>query len=122
MITERDLQGAIAECEGKRNPDANTCLKLAAFYTIKQHMFPETEPKAQYAVTEAQTHVRDVMQSHSYAASPDKIGHIGDSEFAKVVENMYVDDVMDVMDELMITIQAIYPRLYNGVMRKLLDK
>ncbi len=41
MITEHDLQEAIAECQGKRNPDANTCIKLAAFYTIKEHLFPK---------------------------------------------------------------------------------
>ena len=35
MITEMDLQEAIAECQGKRNPNADTCIKLAAFYIIK---------------------------------------------------------------------------------------
>ena len=43
MITKHDLQEAIAECEGQRNPTANTCIKLAAFYTIKQHLFPDEE-------------------------------------------------------------------------------
>ena len=41
MITEKDLQEAIAECQGTRNPNANTCMMLAAFYTIKDHLFPE---------------------------------------------------------------------------------
>ena len=40
MITEQDLQAAIAECEGVRNPTSNTCLKLAAYYTIKDKMYP----------------------------------------------------------------------------------
>ena len=43
MITEKDLQEAIAECEGQRNPNANTCVKLAAFYIIKDHLFPQQE-------------------------------------------------------------------------------
>ena len=43
MITENDLQEAIAECEGVRNPTANTCLKLAAFYTIKDKLYPEPQ-------------------------------------------------------------------------------
>ena len=42
MITEHDLKEAIAECEGQRSPTANTCLKLAAYYTIKDKMFPQT--------------------------------------------------------------------------------
>lgn len=39
MITLQDLNAAIAECQGERNPNANTCIKLAAFYTIRQEMF-----------------------------------------------------------------------------------
>ena len=47
MITERDLQEAIAECNGERNPNANTCIKLAAFLTIQKEMFgkPEEKPR-----------------------------------------------------------------------------
>ena len=41
MITEKDLQEAIAECQGQRNPNANTCIKLAAFYTIRRELFGE---------------------------------------------------------------------------------
>ena len=38
MITEKDLLEAIAECQGERNPNANTCIKLAAYYTILDHL------------------------------------------------------------------------------------
>ena len=41
MITEQDLQEAIAECQGERHPNANTCMKLAAFYTIKNELYPD---------------------------------------------------------------------------------
>ena len=60
MITEHDLQAAIAECQGKRNPDASTCIKLAAFYTIRNHLFPET-PEKQGPVTQ---------ERYSYAPAP----------------------------------------------------
>ena len=43
MITEKELQEAINECLTSKNPNANTCLKLAAFYTIKDHMTVRTE-------------------------------------------------------------------------------
>lgn len=36
MIKLEDLEEAIAECQGQRNPNADTCIKLAAFYTIKR--------------------------------------------------------------------------------------
>ena len=41
MITEQDLRQAIAECQGERNPDARTCIKLAAYLTIKEHLYPQ---------------------------------------------------------------------------------
>ena len=41
MITEKDLQDAIAECQGERKPNANTCIKLAAYFTIYDHLFPK---------------------------------------------------------------------------------
>jgi hypothetical protein len=39
VIRIEDLDTAIAECQGRRNPDAKTCIMLAAFYTIKREMF-----------------------------------------------------------------------------------
>ena len=37
MITRRDLLEAIDKCQGQKNPNANTCIKLAAYYTILDH-------------------------------------------------------------------------------------
>ena len=34
MITVDELKAAIAEMQGERNPNAQTCIKLAAYYTI----------------------------------------------------------------------------------------
>ena len=38
MIREEDLLEAIAECQGERNPNAQTCRNLAAYYTILDHV------------------------------------------------------------------------------------
>lgn len=103
MITKKDLDAAIAECQGKRNPDANTCIKLAAFYTIKREMFGE-EPA-----------------SYSYAPAPNQntIEIKSDSEFARAVNGMNVSEFLPIIDELMSTLQIIQPRLYGAVMMKL---
>jgi len=109
MITEKDLREAIAECNGKRNPDANTCIKLAAFYTILEHLYPqevETLP----------------APSYSYAAMPeieDKISYTSDSEFGMIVNGRPTDEIMAVMDDLVTSLSVIDPRLYAAVMRKL---
>lgn len=107
MITETDLKAAIAECQGKRNPDANTCIKLAAFYTIQREMFGE-EKQA------------EPTQSYSYASAPESlIDYDGESEFAKSIDGRKQDEVLPILEELMQTLQVIQPRLYNAVMNKL---
>lgn len=102
MITEQKLLEAIAECQGQRNPNASTCIKLASYYTILDHM--ETEP-----ITKPQ------IQSYSFATAP----YSSDTEFGRRIANMDINDVLAVMDELMTTLSIINPRLYNGVMTKL---
>ena len=113
MITEQDLQAAIAECEGIRNPNANTCLKLAAFYTIKDKLYPEE-----------QNHFADADKMvYSGATESEKVKPMleSDTEFARVAENISTEHLFAVMDELMSTLLILNPRLYAGVMRKLND-
>lgn len=106
MITERELRAAIAECQGKRNPDAGTCIKMAAYYTLLDALYP--------------------AETHSYSAGPDvQINSKPDvqinskSEFAGVVNGKKQEDVWPVIDELMATIHVVQPRLYSAVLQKL---
>lgn len=98
MITEKDLREAIKECQGENNPNAHTCLKLAAYYTILNYMtagFPS-----------------------GYSAAGD-IKIDSGSEFAAAVNGGDPQHVLTVMDELMQTLNMVNPKLYDGVMRKL---
>ena len=102
MITEKDLNQAIAECQGQRNPNASTCIKLAAYLTIKESLYGKEE------------------ESYSYANVPNGvITYSGESEFARAVEGRRQEDIMPILDELMGVLQATNPRLYAGVMRKI---
>ena len=103
MISEQDLRDAIIECQNVRNPNANTCIKLASYYTIMAHMY-HNEPN---------------MAGYSYALNPDVVAYDGESEFAHIIEGRDSNEVWKIMDELVTTLQVINPRLYNGVMRKL---
>ncbi len=106
MITEHDLAEAIAECEGQRNPTANTCLKLAAFYTIRDKMFPAKEE----------------LHFYSNASKPimnEKAEYQSETEFGQVIAGMDINEIMPVMDELMTTLKVLVPKLYDGVMLKL---
>ena len=111
MITEQDLQAAIAECEGQRNPNANTCIKLAAFYTIREHLFPKTE------VTD---HIADVGKMvYSGASDPE---YDSGTEFSHAVKGMDINTVLEMFDEVMTALQVLHPRLYTATIHKIFDK
>ena len=108
MITEKDLQEAIAECEGQRNPTANTCIKLAAFYTIKQYLFPDN------------TNVI-TPSSYSYSRSQDLnyIEYDSGTEFSDLINGRRIDEVLPVIDDLMNTVSVVNPKLYASAIRAL---
>ena len=116
MITEQDLEQAIAECQGERNPNANTCIKLAAFLTIKKEMFG----KKQDELATKQDQV--AMPQYSYTAEPqieEPIDYESDTEFGKAVLGMEWRDILPLIDELMSTLKVTNRRLYDAVMRRL---
>ena len=107
MITEHDLQAAIAECKGKRNPDSSTCIKLAAFYTLQREMFGAPEPP-----------------SYSYAAPPEAvekpISYDSDSDFGRLVDGRLPSEILPVIDELVSeALAAVNPRLHDAFLRRL---
>lgn len=105
MITEKDLHEAIAECQGQRNPNASTCIKLASFYTILDHMMREM-PKEEYSFASAPTYNGSVEYDSG-------------TEFSDAIHGMDPYDILEVMDEAMTTLQVVNPRLYDGILRKL---
>lgn len=108
MITIEDLEEAIAECQGQRNPNANTCIKLAAFYTILNHL---KEDKKMDSSTEQIVPGQRISNNVVHIES--------ESEFAQAVDGMSLVDFLPIVDELMQTLQVVNPRLYDAVMRKL---
>ena len=107
MIRLEDLDAAIAECVGARDPNANTCIKLAAYYTIRNELYPDTQEEE---------------PRRSFAANPvcEPGVHIdSDSDFAQAVEGLPPDEVWGIMDELVQTVRILQPRVYAAVLRKI---
>ncbi len=101
MITEQELLQAIEECQGQRNPNANTCIKLASFYTILDHIVKGEEPM------------------YSFASAPSTAAYDSGTEFSDKIQGMDINDVLKVFDELMTTLSVVNPPLYRSVMRML---
>lgn len=105
MIREQDLREAIAECQGQRNPNASTCMKLASFYTILDHMeVAEPEPTYSYA-NETENTIR----------------YQSGTEFSDAIYGRDVEDIIGMFDELMSTLSVINPPLYKSVMRRVTE-
>lgn len=112
MITKQDLQEAIAECEGQRKPTASTCLKLAAFYALKDKMYPEERVYQSAPVNYA-------YMDSGERKTENKIEYNSGSDFSKRIDGRRIEDIIPIMDELMDALTAINPRLYDSVMRKI---
>jgi hypothetical protein len=102
MITEQDLQEAIAECEGVRNPTAQMCIKLAAFYTIKDYMYGKPPD-----------------EGYSYRADEKYIQYESDSEFGKAINGRKADQVWAILDEAMEAMQVLNPKLYANILNRI---
>ena len=103
MIKEQDLIDAIAECQGERNPNANTCIKLAAYYTILNN-------------------IREIEPTFSLSPAPtEQVSYDSGSEFADVIRGKDTGDILKVMDDLMDAVSALMPKLYRVTMEKLSD-
>lgn len=96
MITRKDLLEAIEKCQGQKNPNANTCIKLAAYYTILDHT-PEDN------------------SGYSYMSQP------SNSEFINLIKSRSVDEVLLIMDDMMEQLQVVAPKLYYETMERLTE-
>lgn len=111
MITKQDLLEAIAECQGIRNPTANTCIKLASYLTILEHLDDGKENES--AVGGAD----DIR--HSTQSEPPKLTYNSGSEFSEAIKNKNIDDVVGVLDEAMSVIGGVHRKLYDAIIQKL---
>ena len=111
MITENQLNEAIAEMQGQRHPNADTCIKLASYYTIKNELFPaekaEPEPR--------------MIETRYSSSGPgyDMIGYSSDTDFGRSVSGRSSYDVIERLDKIMSALYVIDKPLYDRVLRDL---
>ena len=108
LITEKDLREAIAECEGTRNPNSSTCIKLAAYYTILNQMNNQTKEES--------------IPNYSFASEPifEDLPY-SNSDFSQEVMNKGIKKVFPILDELMDALMVTNPRLYHNTLDRISD-
>mgnify|MGYP007070243327 CR=1 FL=1 len=92
MITDEALQEAIMWCLEDPAPDSKTCLKLAAYLTIRDRLYPD---------------------------APSGTSGGPQSEFRALADKLQRDRLMDVLDGLMTALEAINPKLYDTTIDKM---
>lgn len=105
MITLGDLDEAIKECEGQRNPNANTAIKLAAFYTIRNELYPRAEPS---------------QPGYSFSAPP-QAEYTSETEFGTTIRGKETFQVMEIFDDLMSVLRTTQPRLHRRIINQIED-
>ena len=106
MITERDVLETIEECKAVRRPTASTCQLMASCYTILDHLFPDAPRSA------------DPAPVQMYSMSQEPVD-TGGSEFVQTARKAGISRLLDVLDEHMDCIQAMYPKEYAAILRRL---
>ena len=114
MITEKDLMEAIAECQGQRNPNANTCIKLAAYYTILNNL-QATAEKSSVVVSKNETPTYSYAPPHN---TENIVEYTSSTDFGKVINGKSAVEMWAVVDELMSMLAYINTKLYNDTMNK----
>lgn len=107
MLTERDLLETIEECKAVRRPTASTCQLLASCYTILDHLFPANSRPADNVP----------VQLYSLSPAPDDTG----SEFILAAKAAGMSRLLEVLDEHVECIRALYPKEYEAIIRRLKD-
>ena len=105
MITKQELDEAIEECKAGKKTYQN-CAKLATFYTLKSHIYPEDNINSVRSLP--QTEVSEIIRT-------------GDSEneFLQRINGKETRVVLRVISELMDIISITNPNLYANILRKI---
>ncbi len=98
MFSQAELEKAIKDLESK-SKSFSDCEKLSALYTVYDHHFTQKESKTAYTET--------------------FIDNYGDNEFFTIIQGREAVGVWAVMNELMMTLQLLNPKLYHATLRKI---
>lgn len=100
MINMDEINAEIAALEAGKTTYA-TCERLSILYNVRNNLMSNQQPVQLSSGT-----------SYSYASEPD-------SEFKEIARNADFEHLLRILDEHMEAIEAMYPREYRSVLRKI---
>ena len=108
-----ELNDAIKLYEVKAS-SAEDYIKLAAFYTVREHNTPSEKamPVSAAPIMPVSAAPEPIVRSVSYAGEPK-------SDFLQLVSSKDPDKAWEVMDRIMDELKVINPKSYDGYMARL---
>lgn len=114
MITKQDLQEAIAELQGHRNPTAFDCIKLAAYYIILNNLADVTDDEIRGA---------SATSLYSRSEPPSSLETVNYTFTNQALNNGLQGRptayICELLDDIMNAIKVTNPELYNLAVRKM---
>lgn len=105
MLDAKEINSEIAKWEALESSYPNYA-KLADLYVIRREMQKQDNPESDY--------------SREYSSTgPQPLEFYGDSEFLQAVTGKDPAAVWEIMDDLMDTLRATAPRVYDSIIRKI---
>lgn len=105
MLDKKEVNAEIELIECRRDHDPTSVIRLASLYTIRDHLDENAPRMVSYSLSPA-------------LDKPEELGTYGDSDFLRSIAGKDPSSVWLVMDELMDTLKALNPRVYESVLRK----
>lgn len=106
MLKETEVRDAIEKLEGTNSPSLSTVAKLAALYTVLDHM--ETGER-EY----------ELSRSLTQEGQESRIGLYGDTDFLRAIDGKQAAQAWKIMDELMDMLRVVNQRVYDRFIEKL---
>ena len=106
MIEAREVDAAIAELAAARNHTPQMCQRLANLLVIQNYLQQDNQRGESYS---------------SAAEPPEPIAAVSapDSEFLRAVQGKPPAQVWEILDDLMDTLSAVSPKVYESVLRRI---
>ena len=116
MYTKYELLDGISELlEGKHS--VQNCEKLAAIYTVLDHLYPENAEKMALNSQNMGYSYDNKVETENNSV----VGRYGNSEFLQAVAGEDLKSVFLLLNELMDAVAVLMPKLYNNFMHRLTE-
>lgn len=109
MLDYNEINRAIAELEAGAT-SFSSCGKLADLYIVRDH-----------ADNQRDSYGYEKEYSQAISRANTSIGVYGDSEFLKAISSKDNQAVWKIMDDLMDTLRVVNIKVYDSVLRKVMD-